>query len=389
VIQNPVALAFILTGIVALLLQLKKVRPRFFGVLPVPFWCYALPMVLGTAGIFPSASPLYGILGRYALPFCLALLLINVDLPALTRLGRPALAALGLGAAGIAAGAALGFGLFHRGLPPESWKAVGALSASWIGGSANMLAVKEALAAPENVFAPVIVVDTFFAYGWMAFLIFLAGHQDRFDRWTGAVIPAGADPAPSAARRGIPWAGVPAAAAGLAALSIFFGDRAGPLLTAGLARLGPRLAQTFTPSAWTVLAVTTASLGASLTGRFGARADRTEGLGTFALYLLLASLGARASLFALARAPLFLAVGACILATHALILFWGGRKLRLPLFLLASASQACVGGVVSAPMVSAVYRPALSAVGLLLAVAGNVAGTYAGLLIAHFCSLWG
>ncbi|HNA60919.1 MAG TPA: DUF819 family protein [Elusimicrobiota bacterium] len=43
----------------------------------------------------------------------------------------------------------------------------------------------------------------------------------------------------------------------------------------------------------------------------------------------------------------------------------------------------------SAPMVSAVYRPALSAVGLLLAVTGNVVGTYFGLVVAQISSRWG
>src|SRR5207249_9415486 len=42
-------------------------------------------------------------------------------------------------------------------------------------------------------------------------------------------------------------------------------------------------------------------------------------------------------------------------------------------------SQACVGGYSSAPVVAAIYHPAMASVGLLLAVLGNVIGTYAGL----------
>jgi uncharacterized membrane protein len=38
---------------------------------------------------------------------------------------------------------------------------------------------------------------------------------------------------------------------------------------------------------------------------------------------------------------------------------------------------------VSAPIVAAVYRPELAAVGLLLAVLGNVFGTYLGLMTAR------
>lgn len=104
---------------------------------------------------------------------------------ALLRLGRPAVAAMALGVVGVGAGAVLACFLFHDHLPSEAWKAVGALSASWTGGSANMLAVKEALSAPEAVFAPVVVIDSFFAYAWMAGLISLAGFQGSYDRWSG------------------------------------------------------------------------------------------------------------------------------------------------------------------------------------------------------------
>ncbi len=382
-------LAAVLAAIVLGLVGLRDRRPRLFQYLPVPFWCYVLPMIGGTFRLFPEASPVYPLLGRYALPFCLSLLLINVDLRALVRLGRPAVLAMGLGVAGIGMGAVLGLFLFHGNLPPGAWKAVGALSASWTGGSANMLAVKEALSAPEAVFAPVVVIDSFFAYAWMAGLISLAGFQESFDRWVGAVTVGATPPAGRGPTYHVPWPGVPAAAAVLALVALVVGDRAGPALTAAVATVAPGWAATLSPSTWTVLTVTTLTLAVSLTGGFRATPERTERWGTTVLYVLLASLGARASLAALGRAPYFLAVGACILAVHAVILWAGGRLFRLPLFLLASASQACVGGVVSAPMVSAVYRPALSAVGLLLAVTGNVVGTYFGLVVAQISSRWG
>jgi uncharacterized membrane protein len=44
-----------------------------------------------------------------------------------------------------------------------------------------------------------------------------------------------------------------------------------------------------------------------------------------------------------------------------------------------------VGGVVSAPLVGAVYHQSLAPVGLLLALAGNAIGTYLGLASATLC----
>jgi uncharacterized membrane protein len=72
---------------------------------------------------------------------------------------------------------------------------------------------------------------------------------------------------------------------------------------------------------------------------------------------------------------------------HGLLLLIAGRWLRAPLGLLAVASQANIGGVVSAPLVGAVYDRSLAPVGLLLAMAGNAVGTYVGWAAALLCRL--
>ena len=364
-------------GVVGLLWAARG-RPFFgpvFRFFPVPFWCYFLPMLGSTGGLLPAASPLYGFLSRYLLPLCLALLLVNVPLRALFQVGWPAAGAMAFGVAGIVGGALISFTLFHSDLPPESWKAVGALAGSWVGGSANMLAVKEALSAPESVFAPVVIVDTFFAYGWMALLIFLAGFQRRFDAWTGARFegppPQTAQTRPARFER--PLLG--AVSLALTAFSLFLGDRL------------PALGDVFSRATWTVLLVTTFSLAFSAGwSALSLKASPfVETLGTFFLYVLLTSMGAKARLGAIVEAPLFLLLGLVWMLIHGAVLLLGGRILRAPLFLLATASQACVGGPVSAPLVAAVYRPELPAVGLLLAIAGNVSGTYVGLAVARLC----
>ena len=70
---------------------------------------------------------------------------------------------------------------------------------------------------------------------------------------------------------------------------------------------------------------------------------------------------------------------------HGTTLLVAGRLFRIPLGILATASQANIGGLVSAPLVGAVYRRSLAPVGLLLAIDGNAAGTYLGLAAATFC----
>jgi uncharacterized membrane protein len=105
-------------------------------------------------------------------------------------------------------------------------------------------------------------------------------------------------------------------------------------------------------------------------------------VGNWFLYFLLTTLGAQADLRAILDVPIFFAIGATWILFHALILFAGGRLLKAPMFLIATGSQANIGGVVSAPIVASVYQPSLAPVGLLLGVIGNIVGLYAGLLCA-------
>ncbi len=67
---------------------------------------------------------------------------------------------------------------------------------------------------------------------------------------------------------------------------------------------------------------------------------------------------------------------------HAVVLLLLRRLLRAPIFYMAVGSQANVGGAASAPIVANAFHLALTPVGVLLAVAGYVLGTAAGLLCA-------
>lgn len=377
-IQHPVLLTAALAAIVAGLKVLSRRSPwdRLFNVFPVPFWCYMLPMLLTAAGVFPGKSPAYGFFSTWVLPFCLAWLLLGVDVLALRGIGGLAAKLMAAGTVGMVGGTVLAAFLLGGHLPEGSWKSLGALAATWTGGSANMLAVKEALAIPDDVFAPVVVTDGLFAYVWMTLLVTAAGWQRAFDGWSGAPA-ASTENAPAAKSAGRPWSFFLLLSVGAAGAALC-------VLVSG--RL-PALGGVFTPASWSVLLTTTAALAAAVwLSRQGRPVpEGLEKTGSFVLLILMAALGARASLTAVVRTPLFLAAGAVVLAAHAAALLAAVRFFRAPLSLAATASQACLGGVISAPMVGAVYSPALAAVGLLLAVAANAVGTYIGLASAALC----
>jgi len=387
-IQQPVVLASLLGALVFSVLRLEK-HPAFervFHYLPSAFWCYFLPMVLATLGLLPEQSSVYTFLTTYVLSGCLVLLLLNINLPAILRLGPMALTAMAVGAAGIAVGAVGSYALFARWLPAETWKGVGALSASWIGGSANMLAVKEGLQTPDAVFAPMVIVDTVITYSWMGILVALAVFQDRWDRWVKADLTALSDVtrrleglSPTQTEEvgtASSWHGLWLVGAGLGIGWVCL--KAGSFLprieSAGLSQAG-----------WAFLLVTLLGIFLSMTPAAKLERYGATRWGYLCLYLLLAALGAKARLQYIFQAPLLMVMAYVWVLIHAALLIVYGILFRVPMFFLVTSSQANIGGTASTPIVAGVYQPRLAPLGLLLAISGNVIGTYAGVLIAQAC----
>ena len=144
----------------------------------------------------------------------------------------------------------------------------------------------------------------------------------------------------------------------------------------------PDLGRIVTSFGWTIIIVSILGIILSLTPLSDLENAGASHIGNFFLYLLLATIGAKANLTSIIYAPVFLLVGICWLAVHAAILFMGGRLLKVPMFLIATSSQANIGCVLSAPIIATVFQKSLAPVGLLMGVLGNIIGIYFGLLTA-------
>jgi len=145
----------------------------------------------------------------------------------------------------------------------------------------------------------------------------------------------------------------------------------------------PDLGKVVTSFGWTVILVSIIGLGLSFTPVAKLEKHGASHLGNFFLYLLLTTIGAKADLRAITEAPMFLAVGVVWIGIHATVLFFAGRLLKAPMFLIATSSQANIGGVVTAPIVASVYQKGMAPVGLLMGVMGNILGLYFGFLTAQ------
>ncbi len=387
-LTEPLAILAYLAAVVALVFQVARLPALqpLFDRLPALVWTYFLPMLSTSAGILPAESPLYRALARYLLPACLTLLLLSSELKAVARLGRRALLVMLVGAAGVALGCLAGFALLRPWLPPDAWKAVAALAGTWVGGSANLIAVGTALDLSSELQGVIIIVDTVVGYSWMGVLIWLATRQRAVDGWLGA----DRGLLDEVSRHLGEVRGRGSRAPSLPDLTLMVGLAVA--LTAACLALGralPPVGKVLNDFSWAIVLLTTVALALSLTPVARLEAAGASTVGYAGFYVLLASVGAQGDLRRVASHPAFVALGVVVIAVHALLLLLALRLLRAPLFFFGAASQACVGGYSSAPLVAELYEPSMAAVGLLLAVLGNVLGTYTGLLVGQLLSGWG
>ncbi|HBA86426.1 MAG TPA: hypothetical protein DCZ75_00145 [Geobacter sp.] len=387
-ITHPVLIVAVLLGIEALVLWLSRHdrTKRYFDLLPAVFWIYFIPMLAATFGLIATKSPVYGMITTWLLPASLVLLLLPVDLKAILRLGPTALAMFFIGAAGIMVGAAVSFALFKPLIGPQFWSGFGALSASWTGGSANMIAVKEALSVPDAVFAPMAIVDTVVPYLWMGFMIAMVGFQPAFDRWNRSDRTT-LDHLGEEAVKYLATTGGRRTATGIVlSLAVAF---AGGGAAALIARQMPQIKDVVTSYTWTIMIVTFLGILLSFSPVRKLESSGASRTGYDLLYFVLTAIGAKASVASIGSALVLIAAGLLIVAIHAVFMLVGARIMRAPLFIVAAASQANVGGVASAPVVAEVYHPGLASVGLLLAILGNIVGTWLGIICGQLCRMMG
>ena len=388
-IDDPVGVLAILLATLALIFWFgeRAFGKKVYGIVPKLVFCYFVPTLLATAGIIPHESVVYAWIKTYLLPASLVLLILALDLPGIVRLGPKAIIMLLAGTAGVVIGAPIAMLIFKGVLPEDAWRGMTALSGSWIGGGANFVALGQVAKITPEMLGLMVIVDVAVANVWMAVLLFCAGKQEAIDRWTGADTSAIDDLKRRVEAFEAEHARMPSLTDYLAMLAIAFVGTwiaiiGGDWLAAAL--VSPETGEPFLgATVWKFIIVTTLALILSTT-----RVRRLDGagasrVGSVFLYLLVASIGAHADfakMFQDEGAKWLLAAGAVWMLVHVAILLGVGRLIKAPIFFVAVGSQANIGGAASAPIVASAFHPTLAPVGVLLAVAGYVLGTYAGLL---------
>jgi uncharacterized membrane protein len=410
--EEPVALFAVLCAIVALIYALSEVKflSKIFDILPTVFWIYFVPMLFATFGFFPEKSPTFTFVRDYFLPASLFLLFVSASIPELLKLGPRTILVMLIASCTIVVGSIVAVlavvPLFKSGLLPAEhlsslWKGVAALSASWTGGSANLAAVWESLTsasktdAEQQIFSAIVAVDVCVGYPWMGFLIALAGRQIQINRWLRAdttrieeinkrmqAVQQAERPQHSTGK----FVYMIALAISVAFTCKILGTKLNAGITGGIE--SPLWRSVFGAFAITIVLVTLTGLALSLTRVSKLETYGASKLGYALLFIVLARIGAEGNLKVIKEFPAYLILGVVWILVHGAILLLVMRLMRVPLFFGVTASQANVGGPVSAPVVAAAHQPSLAVVGLLMAILGNIIGTFVGLFavapIAHW-----
>lgn len=261
-----------------------------------------------------------------------------------------------------------------------TWKAFAALSASWTGGSANMVILQGILDVPENIFGYALIMDTVNYSIWVMFLFWLVPLAGKFNIWTKAdtsfidqmtsELEAG-----ETAKTEFGFVEL----IGFLALAL--------IVSAGATKIGERLpvlGAAVNGTTWTIIIASTVGLILAVT-KVGRIAGSME-ISKVMLYIVIGLIASHADFSQLFQAPVYIISGFMILFFHGLIMVILAKIFKLDLFTMGVASLANIGGVASAPILAGAFNRALIPVGILMAVLGSLLGTYFGILTSYILS---
>jgi uncharacterized membrane protein len=357
----------------------KRYGWRVFAVLPPIIWTYLFVTALAVSGLWTASAEIQSAqraLTTQLLPALLFLLMVTCDLRAILAVGPRVLAVFACAMASILIAVVLVYLLFRSMLPLEAWKMLAALTATWTGGSANLMAVKQVIGLSESLLPSVLLADALCYSAWVLLLFSSGAFAPVFNRWTHAdragqrypQLSALAATGPADAGNIVLWLGV----------ALFVG-----LGAARVASVMP-VSTMLTQTSWTVLFATLTGLLVAHTPL--ARLPGSSALGSALLALLVAVLASQSNFHGLASAPLFIVCGFLILLIHVALLAALARLFRFDMYLCAISSLAQIGGVATAPVLAATYSPVLVPIAVLLAMLGLIVGTGMGLFMGSILS---
>lgn len=355
---------------------------KIFNVVPPLVWIYVLNMIFCTLGLYHSkeVSAAYKALKNNLLYAMIFVMLLRCDFRKLAKLGGR-MVAIFLGCSlTLFVGFIVGYPIFKGSLGSDTWGAVAALYASWVGGSANMAAMQAALPVDAGAYSCALALDTVCYSVWIALLLLMVRYASK---WNNAVkadtskLQAVADAAAAEVAKekkqagGADWIFLIGLSLIVSAISQYVGASLnGALRDVGLAM--------FDKGSMTTLFVTVLGLVCAMTPL--GKVPAVEELSSVYLYAVVSLLASTASVTDLLAAPMWVVYGFFILAVHVILMFFLSKLFHWDLCMVSTASLANIGGAASAPIVASAYDASYAGIGVLMGVLGAAVGNFAGMI---------
>ncbi|HIQ47538.1 MAG TPA: DUF819 family protein [Sulfurovum sp.] len=355
----------------------KKTQYKIFEYLPAIVIIYFIVMLASTFGVWEkteSVTASYKTVKSNLLPAMIFLMLLLADMREIFKLGKKMLLTFFLASLSIALGFIGMFALFHASFGPESWKPFAALSGSWMGGTANMVAIQGALSLPDSAMGYTLLIDSIDYAIWVMIVLALVPFAKKFNTWskadTSVIDEVGERLAlKEADKQPITFDG----------LFFLLGTA---LFVSALAQYSAGFLPTtdfLTNTTWVVIIATLAGILFAMSPL--AKISGSSELANIMLYLMVALIASRANFAELTQAPLYIFAGFVIITIHVTIMIIFAKLFKLDLFSLGVASLANIGGIASAPILASAYSRALIPIGVLMAMMGYILGTFGGLMV--------
>lgn len=382
-------IAFLMFIAGALLALEKYTKWKIFNVVPPLVFIYVLNMVFCTMGLYASdaCSDTYSALKNNILYAMIFVMLLRCDFKKLAKLGGR-MVAIFLGcSATLFVGFVVGYPIFKHALGTDTWAAVAALFASWVGGSANMAAMQAALPVDAGAYSCALALDTVCYSLWIALLLLAVRYAPKWNKATKAdtsKLQAVADAAAAEVAKerrsadSADWIFLIGLSLIVSAVSQFVGVKLSETLTnAGLA--------VFDKGIITTLFVTVLGLICALT-KIG-KLPAVEELSNVYLYAVVSLLASTASVVDLISAPMWVVYGVFILVVHVVLMYLLSKIFHWDLCMVSTASLANIGGSASAPIVASAYDASYAGIGVLMGVLGAAVGNFFGIGMGQILKL--
>ncbi|CDE92451.1 MULTISPECIES: DUF819 family protein [Acidaminococcus] len=386
VITNGFTYIAFLMCLAGVLLALEKyTKWKIFNLVPPLVWIYVLNMIFCTMGLYHSkeVSAAYKALKNNLLYAMIFVMLLRCDFRKLAKLGGR-MVAIFLGCSvTLFIGFVVGYPIFKGFLGHDTWGAVAALYASWVGGSANMAAMQAALPVDAGAYSCALALDTVCYSVWIALLLLMVKHADK---WNNSVkadtskLQAVAD----AAAAEVAKEKKKASAAdwifliGVSLLVSAIAQSVGASLNTMLKGVGLAM---FDKGTMTTVFVTVLGLICAMSPL--GKVPAVEELSSVYLYAVVSLLASTASVTDLLSAPMWVVYGFFILVVHVIGMYILSKLFHWDLCMVSTASLANIGGAASAPIVASAYNESYAGIGVLMGVLGAAIGNFAGLICGY------